>query len=357
MSRVGFHASSNAVLTFAAFLIIIAVAMYASSLITPILLALFISIICIQPIQWLEKKKVPVGLSVFLVLTGVMLLFIGIGELVISSISQFTRDAPIYEARLSEMSSKTFKALHGMGFDTSIDKLDGILNPGKIVSFGAGLLSTVGSLMSNLFLMVFIVIFVLLEVNSFSTKIVAIDHTSGGSVSYFTRITHSIRQYLGLMTIVSLLTGILIWLALVIIGVKYAILWAFLAFLLNFIPNIGSIIAGVPVIIFALIQMGVGGALWTSGAYVAINMIIGNVVQPQIMGKGLGLSTLVVFISLIFWGYIFGTVGMFLSVPLTMVVKIILEQKEETKWIAIMLGTEAEAKQIVEANKSNIDNS
>jgi predicted PurR-regulated permease PerM len=134
-------------------------------------------------------------------------------------------------------------------------------------------------------------------------------------------------------------------------------LWALLAFVLNFIPNIGSIIASIPAIIFALIQIGGGAALWTLGSYVAINMTIGSIIQPQIMGKGLGLSTLVVFISLIFWGFVFGTIGMFLSVPLTMVVKIILEQKESTKWIAIMLGTEKEAQVIVEHNKSQLDNS
>jgi len=129
-------------------------------------------------------------------------------------------------------------------------------------------------------------------------------------------------------------------------------LWVLLAFLLNYIPNIGSIIAGLPTVLFALVQLGPGGALWTGGGYVAVNMIIGNVVEPKIMGKGMGLSTLVVFLALVVWGFVLGTVGMFLSVPLTMTMKIILQQNPRTRWIAIMLGTQEDA-QVILDEKSN----
>jgi len=132
--------------------------------------------------------------------------------------------------------------------------------------------------------------------------------------------------------------------ALLIIGVDYPLLWALIAGLMNYIPNIGSIIAAVPAVLFALIQVGLGGAVWTLGSFMLVNNVLGNFVEPRIMGKGLGLSTLVVFLSLIFWGFLFGTVGMFLSVPFTMTIKIILEQNEKTKWLAIILGTPDEAK-------------
>ncbi len=358
MTNSGFQSHSRSyALTIAAYLIILGTAMYASSIITPILLALFITIVCAQPIRWLEKRKVPNGFAVLIVLLSILLFFFGMAEVIARSVSQFSKDVPQYEARISELTAGLFNTLHSLGLEISIDKMESVINPSKVMNVTAGFLSALGSLMGNMILILFIIIFMLLELNSFSVKVNAIINTSAGSVSYFKRIDKSIRQYSGLMTIMSLLTGILVWLALVIIGVKYAILWALLAFILNFIPNIGSIIASLPAIIFALIQLGGGGALWTLGSFVAINMTIGSIIQPQIMGKGLGLSTLVVFISLIFWGFIFGTIGMFLSVPLTMVVKIILEQKESTKWMAIMLGTEKEAQAIVEHNKSQLDNS
>ena len=120
---------------------------------------------------------------------------------------------------------------------------------------------------------------------------------------------------------------------------------------MNYIPNIGSIIAAVPAVLFALIQLGLGGAIWTLASFMVVNNVLGNFIEPRIMGKGLGLSTLVVFLSLLFWGFIFGTVGMFLSVPFTMTIKIILEQNEKTKWIALLLGTPSEAETYLAQNK------
>jgi predicted PurR-regulated permease PerM len=117
---------------------------------------------------------------------------------------------------------------------------------------------------------------------------------------------------------------------------------------MNYIPNIGSIIAAIPAVLLALVQLGLGGAIWTLGSFMLVNNILGNFVEPRIMGKGLGLSTLVVFLSLLFWGFILGMVGMFLSVPITMTIKIILEQNEKTKWLAILLGTPTEAKTYLE---------
>lgn len=342
--------SKSVAVQIAAYLFIIAALMYASSIITPLLLALFISVVCAQPIRWLQKRKVPNGIAVLIVLFGILLVFFGMGEIVARTVSQFRADIPLYDSRMSELSTTIFTTLDNLGLDISLDNLETSVNASKIMSYSAGILGALGNVMSNTLLILFIVIFMLLEINSFKTKMQAIVKTSEGTLDYINRIDSSIRNYLGLMTLLSLITGVAIWLALTIIGVKYAILWSLLAFLLNYIPNFGSIIASVPAIIFALIQMGTGGAIWTVVTFVTVNMVVGNIVQPAVMGKGLGLSSLVVFISLIFWGFIFGTVGMFLSVPLSMVAKIAFEQKENTKWIAIMLGTENEAKSIIESN-------
>ena len=129
-------------------------------------------------------------------------------------------------------------------------------------------------------------------------------------------------------------------------GVEYAVLWGLIAFLLNYIPNIGSIIAGVPAVLFALVQLGVGGAGWTILGFVIVNMVVGNVLEPRVMGKEMGMSTLIVFLSLVFWGFILGTIGMFLAVPLTMSFKIILDQYPKTKWISILLGSDEHAKEM-----------
>jgi len=173
-----------------------------------------------------------------------------------------------------------------------------------------------------------------------------IEKMFGNSLGYLDKIGQSIRNYLSIKTVISFGTGVFIWLWLLVIGVDYAVLWGVIAFLLNYIPNIGSIIAAVPTMLLALVQLGTGSMIWTGIGYLIVNTVMGNIVEPRIMGRGLGLSTLVVFLSLIVWGYILGTVGMFLSVPLTMALKIVLEQNEKTKWMSIMLGTGQETRKI-----------
>jgi predicted PurR-regulated permease PerM len=139
-------------------------------------------------------------------------------------------------------------------------------------------------------------------------------------------------------------TGLVIWLWLTLIGVDFAALWAMLAFLLNFVPNIGSVIAAIPAVLLALVQLGPGPALLTMVGYMVVNVVIGSLIEPKIMGRGLGLSTLVVFVSLVFWGYVLGPAGMLLSVPLTMVLKIALDSNPQTRPAAILLGPEIEAR-------------
>ena len=141
---------------------------------------------------------------------------------------------------------------------------------------------------------------------------------------------------------------------LTILGVDYPILWGLVAMVFNSVPNIGSIIAAVPALLLALVQIGPDVMLYTGLGYVVVNLVMGNVVEPRFMGRGVGLSTLVVFLSLVFWGWALGLVGMLLSVPLTMIVKIALEAKEETRWIAVLIGPDIEPGVIrgVEAKQS-----
>ena len=328
----------------ASFVIITAGVMYAESIITPLLMALFISIISFQPISWLRKKKVSQGFAITIVLVGIVLVFFGLGEIIGSSVSSFSEDAPKYEKNLDEMGRSVGQYLELKGIDVSDNNLSTILAPSKIMQFTTGILKQLGGFMGNTLTILFLVLFLLMELESFSIKSKAIVKSTNVSVDYLETIAQSIRHYLSIKTMTSLLTGAVIWIGLLIIGIDYAIIWALIAFLLNYIPNIGSIIAAVPAVMFSLIQLGFGGALWTMMVFVVVNVVVGNFVEPKMMGKGLGLSTFVIFVSLIFWGFVLGTVGMFLSVPLTMAIKIILDQNESTKWVAVILGSDEDAK-------------
>ena len=332
----------------AAFIVVIAGTMASVSVITPVLLALFISIISVQPVLWLHKRKVNHTLAVFIVIIGVMGLFVGFGAVLGNSVNNFVKDAPHYANQLRDMGEGIVQFLNAKGLNISQDNWDGNIDPGQVLNYTANLLSEFGAIMSNALLIFFIVLFMLLERASMSLKAEIIAQSYNNNLKVLSTIVESIRSYLGLKTIISLITGVFIWLWLLVFGIEYALLWGLFAFLLNYIPNIGSIIAGIPAVLFALVQLGVAGAGWAMLGYIAVNMIVGNVVEPRMMGKEMGLSTLIVFLSLFFWGFVLGTVGMFLAVPLTMTFKIILDQNPKTKWISILLGSDEHAKEMAQ---------
>ena len=145
---------------------------------------------------------------------------------------------------------------------------------------------------------------------------------------------------MAIKTLISLFTGAVVAVFVFIMGLDYPLLWGMLAFALNYVPNIGSIIAAVPAVLLAVIQIGLVKAMIIATGYVIINLAMGSVIEPRFMGKSLGLSTMVVFLSLLFWGWILGPVGMLLSVPLTITAKIALDSREESRWIAVLLGPE-----------------
>jgi predicted PurR-regulated permease PerM len=332
------------IVNIAALIIIFAGVIYAKSIITPFLLALFISIICAQPISWLEKNRIPRWLALIIVILGLIVLFSGFTFMIGGTVSSFSGNLSKYESTLTTISNSFIQYLNEQGLKIPKDEISNLVQPAKILEYTASALNTLFNMMGNTFIIFLIILFILMEFGSFSIKAKAIRSESGKSISYFSTILKNIRNYLGIKTLLCLSIGILIYLALLIIGVDYPLLWALISGLMYYIPNIGSIVATIPTVLFALVQLGLGGALWTLGSTMLIHTILGNIIEPRIMGKGLGLSTLVVFLSLLFWGFILGMVGMILSVPFTMTIKIILEQNEKTKWLAILLGTPAEAK-------------
>jgi len=180
-------------------------------------------------------------------------------------------------------------------------------------------------------------VFILSEAAGFPAKLqAAFGHRE--SSDRFANIKREVQHYLGIKTLISLTTGSIVAAATAIIGVDYPLLWGMLAFLLNFIPTFGSILAAIPPVMLATVQLGAGHALAVALVFVSVNVGLGNFVEPYFMGRRLGLSTLVVFLSLVFWGWVWGPVGMLLSVPLTMIVKIMLENTEDLAWVAVLLG-------------------
>jgi predicted PurR-regulated permease PerM len=212
------------------------------------------------------------------------------------------------------------------------------------MGFVATILNSLKGVLTNIFLIIFTMIFMLLEVSSVGTKVEAAFGRSAESMQRPRAFINNLGRYLGIKTIVSIATGICAGVLTWSIGVDFPLLWAMLAFLLNYVPTIGSIIAAVPAVLLALVQLGPAAAGATAIGFAGINVVFGNVVEPRLMGYGVGISPLVVFVGLVFWGWVFGPVGMLLSVPLTMTLKLALESDTRTRWIAILIGSERDAK-------------
>jgi len=322
----------------ASFVILVAGMRAASSILVPFLLAMFVAIICAPPLFWMQRKGVPNTLAVLSILIGIIALGLLLSVFVGTSLNDFSSALPVYQERLSEKTAAFISWLRGLGLEVSGQVLTDYFDPGKAMKMAASTLSRLSGLLTNIFLILLTVVFIMLEASGFPQKLRAALNDPEEALGRFRTFTENVNRYLALKTLFSLLTGIAIWIWLAILGVDFALLWGLVAFLLNFVPNIGSIIAAIPAVLLALIQLGTSSALLACLGYVVVNVAIGSIIEPKFMGRGLGLSTLVVFLSLVFWGWVLGPVGMVLSVPLTMILKIALESNDETRGIAIILG-------------------
>ncbi len=336
--------NTRTVLTLAAVIIVIYGLQMAKALLVPFLIAVFLALISVRPMLYMQSKRIPAVLAALVIVTIIMLILSLVGTVVGRSIAEFTAAIPSYQARLNAIVADILNfAVEHLNADPSIRDLNDIVNPGFAMGLVATLLNGLRSVLTNVFLIFFTMVFILLEASSVKTKFEA---SFGPSAAAFERpraFLVNLGRYLGIKTLVSFATGFLAWLLTWAFGLDFPLLWGMLAFLLNYVPTIGSIIAAVPPVLLAVLQLGPGEALAVLTGYVAINILFGNLIEPRVMGYGVGISPLVVFVGLIFWGWVFGPVGMLLSVPLTMTLKLALENDEDTRWIAIFLGSERDA--------------
>ena len=337
-----FSQASRALLVASAFVVVVAGMKAAAPILNPFLMSCFVAILCSPIVLRLVSFRIPIVIAIGLVLGFFFLFSALIGSLISNSIEDFTQQLPSYRERLLGESELVLHWLDRFGLQISTKSLAETLDPGIAMTVAANTLQGLGGVLTNAFLILLTVVFILTEAHMFPIKLRHALHNADGSIEKLTGFVRSVNQYLAIKTAVSFATGILVASFLFMLEIDYPILWGVLAFLLNYVPNIGSILAGVPAVLLAFVQHGVLSALLTLSGYAMVNIVMGNIVEPRFMGKGLGLSTLVVFLSLIFWGWVLGPVGMLLSIPLTMILKIALESNAETAWFGTMLGNGSE---------------
>ena len=330
---------TRVLLVLASLVIVIAGLKAASTIIVPLLMALFIAIITTPLMLWLTDKGTPKWAALGLILLVLAGFILTVGSLISSSVDQFSALLPAYENKLRTAITllSDWAARHQLTGFTGGEFT--IVDPKATAKIIGGLVGSLGRIVGDSLLIFFTVVFVLVEVSTIPPKIRAILSDPDTTLERLSEFLSAVKQYLVIKSLTSLITGVIVTAWLFFLGVDFAVLWGSIAFFMNFGPYVGSIIAAVPVVFLAFLDAGVQDALLVAVGFLAINLVVGNLIEPRFMGRGLGLSTLVVFVSLIFWGWVFGPVGMFLSAPLTMLVKIALENDPRSRWIAILLSS------------------
>lgn len=330
-------AGTRLLLTVAALVLVLAGMKAAEEVLVPLVFSAFIATLTSPAVLWLEQKRVPGVFAVGLVVLGVVIVMVGLVSVLGGSVNAFVASIPRYQERLNQSLGQYIEVLDGFGITVSAENLRRMVNPAQIMDIAGELVTQLTAMLSDTLLILFTLAFMLFEVAGFPKKLRRALGNPDADLSRYAALAAEVKRYVVIKSYLSVATGLVLGLFLGFQGVDFAILWALIVFLLNYIPTIGSIIAAVPPTLLALVQFGAGSALVTASGFVVVNTVIGNVIEPRLMGKKLGLSTLVVWLSLVFWGWLWGPMGMLLSVPLTMIVKILLESSEQFRSVAMLM--------------------
>lgn len=347
--------AGRVVLTLAAVVILVSGMKAAQGFFLPVLLAFFVATVSFPITNALRKRRVPRSIAVLLT---VLIDFAFIAGLILLGISlvgdlqrkwdekyynqfseQLIRGSESLASKLDEMGVEDAKDKIRLAVQNNIANLQDIRFE-KIWDVSTGLLGQVVGFFGTAFVVLVLTIFMLSEARMFGRRLEAISLARGPDLARMVAATRDIQRFLAIKTAVSLVTGILAGFLCWAAGLDFYLLWGILAFALNYIPVIGSLIAGVPPMVLALLTEGLPNAVLVAGGYLLINNFLGSFIEPMLVGRRFGISTLVVVLSVLFWGWVWGPLGMLLAVPLTMVLKVVLDSSEEFRWIGVAISAE-----------------
>ncbi len=316
---------------------------FAAPVLVPSAMALFLAILTLPVMTFLRRRHVPGWLA----LTVSILLNVGVFGLLLlmagGSAVQFQERIPEYAESLNALQVILIEALESRtGLPIAEAGGPALVNPAVIVDLARRAVGYSVQFASTTVLVFIVMSFMLNEATIFPDKIRFLRRAEAPLDERVTRVVDQVQSYLRIKTLVSAATGILLGLWCWFLDLDFPVLLGLTAFILNFVPTVGSILSAVPAILLSLVIYGSPGhALAVAGGYLTVNMVLGNIIEPQLQGHRLGLSTVVVVLSLLFWGWAWGPIGALLSVPLTNMVKIWLENTKDLRWVAVLLDVRA----------------
>jgi predicted PurR-regulated permease PerM len=322
---------------FAYIIIIIAGLKMANSLVVILLMAFFVFLIFLPLVKKLRSFGLSDAITTLVIATIIFFIMFIVGGFLVSSAQNFTQNLSSYQEKYNVLIPQAVTYLNHFGLELDATKLVDMLNPIGLIQNAMGFLKSMGNIMTNGILTLIIIMFLFLE-SSLMIQKIFLFFDSKEAKERVLLFTQSINTYFTIKTFTSLLTGLLIYVMLYFFHLEYALLFGFLAFILNYIPSIGSIIAAIPAIAIALLQLSLVDTFLIVVGYLFINNFISNFLEPKILSKGVGISTFFVFLSMVIWGWILGPIGMFLAVPLTITLKMASSYTEKYRWISVLLS-------------------
>ena len=330
---------AKTVLMMAGLVIFIAGLKFAAPLLVPLVTAVFLTVVSMPVVRALTVRRVPRWAAIALAVLLDLAVLLGFAGLVGGSMNEFYDRVPYYQTRLTELTLESAAWVSERGLHVEPSRIGQAVDQVQVMTLVADLFQRLTALLSKALLVALLVLFMLFESGTWRMKLVYVLHSPTQDLPRFANAAREVQRYLVVKSGLSVVTGALCGTWAAICGVDFPLVWGLLAFLLNYIPTLGMFIATIPPVVVALIQYGPGSALLVLTGYGIINFTLGNFVEPRIMGRALGLSALVVFLSMVFWGWLWGPIGALLAVPLTMVIKILLANTEDLRWAAVLLGS------------------
>jgi AI-2 transport protein TqsA len=333
--------SVKTVLGVAATIVIVAGLRESGGFLLPLLTALFIAVVSTPVMGGLAKLRAPRWLQIVLTVLLDVAVLAGVIALVASSLSGFNEAIPRYQSAIQNLVRETVSFLNEHGIPVRAEQLESLGDAAWVIDFVTDLFRELTTLVSNALLVIVLVVFMLFEISPALEKLRVLLGGPHADLEQFADAATQLKRYLVVKTYLSLITGALSGICLAIVGVDFPLLWGLLIFLLNYIPTIGAAIAVIPPVLVALLTLGPGGAIGALVSCLIVSFVIGNFFEPRLMGEALGLSTLVVVSSMIFWGWVWGPIGAIFAVPVTMLLRSAFAVSEDTRWLAVLLSSSA----------------
>jgi len=331
-------AGLHVLLKLASLVIILAGIHAAADIIVQLLLALFFAIVLNPLVTWFIRRGIKRPAAIAIVVLVMLIFLTALVGVLAASINEFMTMLPKYNREFTRKFLYLQDSMPFLRMHISPERMLQRMDSERLMTFATTLMTQLSNAMASIILLVMTVVFMLFEVRHVPYKLRFALNNPQIHIAGLHRALKGVSHYLALKTLLSLWTGVIVWAGLAIMDVQFALMWGVLAFLLNYVPNIGSVISAIPPMLQALLFNGVYECLLVGALFLIVHMVIGNIMEPRMMGHRLGMSTLVVFLSLLVWGWLLGPVGMLLSVPLTSVCKIWMETTKGGSKLALLLG-------------------